>query len=257
MLTGRCWILLLGLMLSVNVSAQPRERLLVAAASSLGPIMGELTSDFARRHPGLDVRLSLGSSGKLYHQIVQGAPFDLFYSADTWYPQQLVNAGKTSGPVRIYARGRLVLWSKTLDVETLGFEALSNPGVKRIALANPQHAPYGMRAREFLQARGLWEPLKPKLVFGENIAQAAQFAQTGNAQLGLLARSLMSSPQLMDSGGYWLVPESGHQPLEQGYVVLKPAAGEPAQELFVDYMSSPEARAIFEHHGFSVPSRPY
>jgi len=253
MLTGRCWMLLLGLMLAVNVSAQPRERLLVAAASSLGPVMGELTGDFARRHPGLDVRLSLGSSGKLYHQIVQGAPFDLFYSADTWYPQQLANAGKTSGPVRVYARGRLVLWSKTLDVEALGLEALSNPGVKRIALANPKHAPYGMRAREFLQARDLWEPLKPKLVFGENIAQAAQFAQTGNAQLGLLALSLMSSSQLRDSGGYWLVPESEHQPLEQGYVVLKPAAEKPAQALFVDYMDSHRAQEILAHYGFVGP----
>jgi len=256
MRTGRCWILLLGLMLAVNVSSQPRERLLVAAASSLGPVMSALTSDFARRHPGLDVRLSLGSSGKLYHQIVQGAPFDLFYSADTWYPQQLVNAGKTSGSVRVYARGRLVLWSKTLDAEILGPEVLNSPEVKRIALANPQHAPYGMRAKEFLQTRALWEPLKPKLVFGENIAQAAQFAQTGNAQVGLLALSLMSSPELRDSGGYWLIPESEHRPLAQGYVVLTPAADKSAQRLFTDYMVSPEARAILEHYGFAVPSPP-
>jgi len=252
--TRRFGILLLGLMLAVTVSAQPRERLLVAAASSLGPVMEELTSDFASRHPGLDVRLSLGSSGKLYHQIVQGAPFDLFYSADTWYPQQLVNAGKTSGPARVYARGRLVLWSKTLDAETLGPEVLNDPGVKRIALANPQHAPYGMRAREFLQARELWEPLKPKLVFGENIAQAAQFAQTGNAQVGLLALSLMASPELRDLGRYWLIPESEHRPLEKGYVVLTPAADKSAQRLFTDYITSPEARTIYERYGFAVPS---
>lgn len=253
MLIGRLGILLVGLVLAVTVSAQPRERLLIAAASNLSPVMGELRTDFARRHPGLDVRLSLGSSGKLYHQIVQGAPFDLFYSADTWYPQQLVKAGKASGPVRVYARGRLVLWSKTLSVDTLGPEVLTDPSVERIALANPRHAPYGTRAREFLQARELWEPLKPKLVFGENISQAAQFAQTGNAQIGLLALSLMSSPKLTDSGSYWLIPESEHQPLEQGYLVLKPAANKPAQQLFTDYMASPGAREILARYGFSIP----
>ena len=251
--TMRFWILLLCLVVTASAVAEPRERLLIAAASSLGPVMGDLTTDFANRHPRVDVRLSLGSSGKLYHQIVQGAPFDLFYSADTWYPEQLVKAGKTLGQARIYARGRLVLWSKTLSLDALGPGVLKDPRVKRIALANPQHAPYGMRAREFLQARELWEPLKPKLVFSESISQAAHFAQTGNAQLGLIAFSLALSPQLKDTGNYWLIPESEHQPLEQGYVVLRPAADKPAPQLFADYMGSLEAQEILERFGFTVP----
>ena len=249
----RFWIFLLCILVTASAVAEPRERLLIAAASSLSPVMKELTTDFVKRHPQVDVRLSLGSSGKLYHQIAQGAPFDLFYSADTRYPEQLVKAGKTLGQPRIYARGRLVLWSKTLSPDTPGPGMLTDPRVKRIALANPQHAPYGMRAREFLQARELWEPLKPKLVFGESISQAAHFAQTGNAQLGLLALSLALSPQLKDTGSYWLIPESEHQPLEQGYVVLKAAADKPAPQLFTGYMGSSQAQVILERYGFTVP----
>ena len=249
----RFWIFLLCLLATASAATEPRERLLIAAASSLGPVMKELTTDFAKRHPQVDVRLSLGSSGKLYHQIAQGAPFDLFYSADTHYPEQLVEAGKTLGPARVYARGRLVLWSKTLNPDTPGPAMLTDTRVKRIALANPQHAPYGMRAREFLQTRELWEPLKSKLVFGENISQAAHFAQTGNAQLGLVALSLALSPQLKDTGSYWLIPESEHQPLEQGYVFLRPAADRVAPQLFADYIDSRPARKILARYGFVVP----
>jgi molybdate transport system substrate-binding protein len=132
-------------------------------------------------------------------------------------------------------------------------ESLTDPKITRIAIANPQHAPYGKRAEEALRASGLWEKVEPKLVYGENIAHTAQFVQTGNAQVGVIALSLAVNPELASKGGYWLIPDQLHEPLEQGFIITKPAATNALAKRFADYMGSKPARAVMTKYGFVLP----
>jgi molybdate transport system substrate-binding protein len=229
------------------------DKVTIAAAADLKFALDEIVAQYLKSHPGDKVETIYGSSGKFQTQIQQGAPYDLFFSADIAYPRALAAAGYASSPVKPYAVGRLVLWSASLDARTLQLADLAAPRFMRIAIANPKHAPYGKRAEEALKAAGVWEKVKDKLVFGENIAQTAQYVQTGNAQIGLLALSLTLNPELARQGGHALIPDNLHQPLEQGFIITRRAAGNPLATRFADYMSSSGPRALMVKYGFVLP----
>jgi molybdate transport system substrate-binding protein len=199
------------------------EKITVAAAADLKFAMDEIVSSFKKADPSDDVDVVYGSSGKFQAQIRQGAPFDLYFSADISLPRALAREGFAASEVKPYALGRIVLWSAVMDASKMTLKSLADPAVIRVAIANTKHAPYGKRAEEALRASGLWEKVESKLVYGENVAHAAQFARTGNAQVAVIALSLAVSPALSSQGGYWLIPDELHEPLEQGVIITKRA----------------------------------
>lgn len=230
----------------------------VAAAASLKFALEDLAQDFQRR-TGQQVRLVFGASGNLYSQVLQGAPFHLFLSADEALVLQLASAGRTLNQSRgrNYAQGRLALLvpsgSPLQPDPTLQDlrRALDDGRLRRFAIANPSHAPYGMRAREALQHAGLWAQIENRLVFGENVAQAAQFATSGSAQGGLVAHALALAPELAGRARYALLPAEWHQPLTQRLVLLP---GAPAAAVaFERYLATPEAVAVLARYGYSAP----
>lgn len=231
------------------------EKIIVAAASDLKFAMDEVVVLFKTAHPGDTVETVYGSSGKFYAQLQQGAPYDLFFSADIAYPRALKEAGLAASDVHAYGLGRLVLWRAGGASGPVRLADLADPAITRIAIANPRHAPYGKRAEEALKASGVWEKVEPRLVFGENVAQTAQFVQTGNAQVGLIALSLALSPELAQHGSYTLIPETLHQPLEQGFVITRRAADNPLAQHFANFVQSKEARAILLRYGFAPPTK--
>jgi molybdate transport system substrate-binding protein len=234
-------------------TALQAETITVAAAADLKFAMDEIVAAFETSSPADHIEVVFGSSGKLQTQIQQGAPFDLYFSADIELARRLAEAGFAASGVKPYALGRIVLWSASLDATRMTLEALADPAITRIAIANPQHAPYGKRAEEALRASGLWEKVESKLVFGENIAQTAQFVETGNAQVGILALSLAKSPPLAKKGGFWLVPVSLHAPLAQGFIVTKRAGNKALAHRFATFIESPAARAAMTRYGFELP----
>jgi molybdate transport system substrate-binding protein len=234
-------------------TAAHAEKITIAAAADLKFAMDEIATGFKQSHPGHDLEVVYGSSGKFYTQIQQGAPYDLFFSADIKYPQELVKKGMAASEVKPYAVGRVVLWSNSLDAGKMTLASLTDPKITRIAIANPKHAPYGKRAEEALKSSGLWDTLQPKLVYGENIAHTAQFVQTGNAQMGIIALSLALNPELRKKGGYYLIPDKLHNPLEQGYIITKRAADKPLARQFAEYMGSKPARTVMTKYGFVLP----
>jgi molybdate transport system substrate-binding protein len=247
-------ILLLGVLLALPLQAQP---LLVAAASDLGYCIDALAAAFRQQVPGAQVKVSLGASGHFYAQIRHGAPFDVFLSADMGYPAQLAKLG-VADPASLtpYAIGRIALWSLDPRFDPArGLALLRDPGITRVAIANPSIAPYGRAARAALERAGLWQALQPKLVIGENIAQTAQFVQSGNAQVGIVSLALLRAPNA-NAGRYYLIPDTGLAPIEQGAIVTRHGAGNPLAPRFVQFMGSPAARAILERHGFGLPRKP-
>ena len=234
-------------------TAAHAEEITIAAAADLKFAMDEIVSGFKKDHPGNDLKVTYGSSGKFHTQIQQGAPFDLFFSADIAFPRELAKAGMAASEVRPYAVGRIVLWSNSMDATKLTLASLTDPKITKIAIANPKHAPYGKRAEEALRASGLWDKLQPKFVFGENIAQTAQYVQSGNAQAGIIALSLAVNPELANKGGNYLIPENLHNPLEQGYIITKRGADKPLAKKFSEYMGSKKARSVMTKYGFVLP----
>ena len=228
----------------------------VAAASDLKFAIEELAAQF-EKDSGHRLRLVFGSSGNFFAQIQQGAPFHLFLSADEAYVFKLADAGLTHDRGRRYAQGRIALFvPKGSPLQADGElkdlkRALAAGQVKRFAIANPEHAPYGARAREALQHAGVWAALEPHLVVGENISQAAQFASGGDAQGGIIAYSLALAPQVAARGSHALIPAAWHQPLTQRMVLLKNAP--PAARAFYEHLASPAAQATLARHGFSLP----
>jgi len=243
------------LLASTSLRAQG-ERLQVAAAADLKFAMAELASGF-ESSTGISVGITTGASGNFFAQIQSGAPFDLFFSADMTYPKKLEAAGFAEpGTLSAYALGRIVIWapaSTRVDVGKQGWSALLDSRVRKIAVANTELAPYGRAAGSALRKAGIYEQVKPKLVYGENISQAAQFVQSGNAQAGILALSLALSPGMKD-GKVWEIPAEMHPPIEQGAVVLRAAKNKPAALAFMHFVNSAEGRAILEKHGFAMPS---
>lgn len=240
-------------------SAPAQQELRVAAAADLQFVMPELAQQFEEQS-GAKLAVSFGSSGNFFSQIHNGAPFDLFFSADLNYPKKLVAAGLCdTGTLVAYASGRIVIWvpaNSSLDVTSLGWKTLLDPATRRIAIANPDHAPYGQAALAALNSAGIYERIKDKLVFGENISQTAQFVQSGNAQAGILALSLVLAPA-MRSGHHWEIPQNLYPTLEQGAVVLKSANDKDLARSFLRFVQSQQGRHILGRWGFRTPlSRP-
>ncbi|MFC5459870.1 molybdate ABC transporter substrate-binding protein [Massilia niabensis] len=246
-------ILLLAWTLALPAQARP---LLVAAASDLGYCIDELVGAYRKTAPDAELKVSLGASGNFFAQIRNGAPFGVFLSADMDYPRQLAKLGAADGATLTpYAFGRIALWSTDPRIDPArGLAALvRDPRVLRVAIANPVTAPYGRAARAALERDGLWTAVQPKLVVGENIAQTAQFVQTGNAQVGIVSFATLHATKLKGVGRYALVPHEGLAPIEQGAIVTKAGAGNPHAAGFLQYLSTPEARAILARNGFSLP----
>lgn len=236
-----------------GTAAAQAEKATIAAAADLKFAMDEIVTHFKTANPKDEIEVIYGSSGKFHTQLQQGAPYDLFFSADIGFAQELVRNGQAASEVVPYALGRIVLWSASLDASKMTLDSLADPKIARIAIANPKHAPYGKRAEEALRAAKLWDKVEPKLVYGENIAHTAQFVQTGNAQVGVIALALALSPTLADKGGYYLIPDSLHNPLEQGLIITKRAAGNATAKRFADYMNSKAARVTMTKYGFVLP----
>ena len=245
--------LLLLLILGITIPATAAEKITIAAAADLKFAMDEIIGSFKKQQPGSEIDVIYGSSGKFLTQIQQDAPFDLFFSADIAYPRELARKGLAASEVKPYAIGRLVLWSNSMDVTKITLDGLTAATITRIAIANPKHAPYGKRAEEAMKSAGLWDKLQPKLVLGENIAHAAQFVQTGNAQVGIIALSLALNPELANKGGYYLLPAKLHTPLEQGYIITKRGADKRLARKFSDFMTTRASRTIMAKYGFTLP----
>jgi molybdate transport system substrate-binding protein len=232
-----------------RTNSQPPE-LTVAAASDLSNSFQEIGRQFEATHK-IKVTFSFGSSGLLTRQIENGAPMDLFAAANVDYINQLEQKNLiVPGTKAIYARGRITLWTTAdspLKIEKLA--DLTRPEVRRIAIANPDHAPYGLAAQQALQSAGIWEAIKPKLVLGDNIRQTLQYAETGNVDVSIVALSLSQ-----ESKGRWtLIPEEMHKPIDQGLAVMKTTHDEAAARQFANFITGPEGRAILAKYGFAFP----
>ncbi len=229
---------------------------IVAAAASVQFPLQDIAAAFTDQ-TGKQLKLTFGSSGNLHRQILQGAPFELFLSADEGYVRDLYRAGLTLDTGTLYALGRIVLITThpselALDPEMKGLaQALDAGRIARFAIANPEHAPYGIAAMQALQAAGLWQRIKPHLVLGENVSQAGQFALSGNAEGGIIAYSLALKVRAPTDRGYVLIPANRHEPLRHRMVLLK-NAGATAREFYVFLQSAP-AQAAFRRHGFDPP----
>ena len=236
-----------------SLQAVANEGVLIAAAADLKFSLDQIVVDFRQGHPDAVIDVSYGSSGNFAAQIRQNAPFDLFFSADIDYPRKLATDGFAASSIVPYAVGRIVLWSASFDASELTLADLDSDAITRIAIANPRHAPYGKRAQEALHASAMWDKVQPKLVFGENIAQTAQFVQSGSVQVGIIALSLARSPELASKGAYYLIPDSLHTPLEQAFIVTRHGAENPVAKAFANYMQSAAAREVMRASGFSLP----
>jgi molybdate transport system substrate-binding protein len=249
-------VLLCSLGLSTAISKPADRELSVAAAADLSVALQEVAANY-EQSTGVALKLSFGASGALTQQIQNGAPFDIFFSADMDYPRQLVAAGRADGATLYrYAIGKLVLWApknSPLDIEHRGIDVLLDPSVKKIAMANPQHAPYGRAAAATLKHYGLEEKLHDKIVLGENIAQAAQFVESGNAQVGFVALAHAAAPTMKDKGKYWIVPADAYPPLDQGVIVISSSAHKKDAEAFLQYVKSPEFIDVMRRYGFGEP----
>jgi molybdate transport system substrate-binding protein len=236
-------------------AAVRRGVLRVAAAADLRFALDELVGTFRRDRPGTSVRVTYGSSGTLAAQLANGAPFDLFLSADVSYPERLRAEGLVApGDVFTYAVGRIVVWvpdRSELDVARLGAGALVAPGVRRIAIANPDHAPYGRAAVAALRSLGLYERVRDRLVHGENVAQAAQFVASGAADVGIIPLSLALAPGA--GGRWWEVPADRYPPLVQGGAIMRRAADVAMARAFVALLRGPAGRAVLDRYGFREP----
>ncbi len=247
-------VLLVPALLATALAPQaaPRE-VRIAAAADLNFALEEVAAAFRRERPALGVSVTYGSSGNFFAQIENGAPFDLFLSADTAYPRTLEEAGFVSGKVFFYATGRLALCvpaSSRLPIQKEGLKALGAPALRTIAIANPRHAPYGRAAEEAMRGAGVLDTLRERLVLGENVSQAAQFVQSGAADAGLVALSLALSPAMARACRCVPVPAELHSPLLQGGAILKGARDPAGAREFRDLLIGPEGRAILSRHGF-------
>lgn len=234
------------ILFSIGASAQSVK---VAAAANLRYVFEEIDAAYEKANPGISVEGNFGSSGTLLQQIVNGADFDLFMAADNSFPIKLKEQGAATGEMKTYALGKLVLWSNTLDVSK-GLEILTTPAVTRIALAKPDLAPYGDRAIECLKNAGLYEKVKDKIVYADNISQTAQFAQTGNAEVGFLALSLTMPPEM--KGTTYVIDPKDYKAVEQAMILVKKWKANPEAAKFMKFVLSPECKPLFEKYGYIV-----
>jgi molybdate transport system substrate-binding protein len=237
--------------------ATGQRQVTVAAAADLKFAFEEIAAEFQKRHTDIKVQASYGSSGNFFAQITNEAPFDMFLSADMAYPRKLVDQGLAAKETEfLYGVGRIVVWvpnASSLDLNKLGMEALSDPSVKKIAIANPKHAPYGRAAEAALKKLGVYDKIKDRLVMGENIAQTAQFVQSGSADIGIVALSLAVAPAMKDTGRYWEVPVDAYPRMDQGGVILSSSKDQDGAADLRSFITSAEGRAILKKYGFSAP----
>jgi len=263
-MTGSVWLMVACLLLSATLGwtqEQEKEKksspeLVVAAAADLSVALQEIADGY-QKQSGVQLKLSFGASGALTQQIQNGAPFDLFFSADMDYPRQLIAAGAADqASLYQYAVGKLVLWvpaDSPLDLDLKGINALLDPSVKKIAVANPQHAPYGRAAVAALKHAGVYDRVADRLVLGENVAQAAQFVESGNAQAGFVALAHAVAPAMRGKGKYWEVPADFYPPLVQGVVVLSHSQHKKEAADFLEYIKTKDAAELLRRYGFTLP----
>ncbi len=242
-----------SLILSVALtvfSFMSAQKVRVAAAANLHYALEQIKKQYEHEHPNTTVEITYGASGTLIQQILNGAPYDFFMAADKDFPLKLQAKGATTGPIRTYAFGRLVMWSSETDLSK-GLNSVLLPTVKRIAIANPTGAPYGEAADAVLKKYGLYDKVANKIVWGENISQTAQFAFSGNAEIGFIALSLALAPQMKGKGKYYVIPASMSAPIEQSCVLVKgwERNGEAAR--FMQYVLSAKCNAIWEEYGYT------
>jgi molybdate transport system substrate-binding protein len=229
----------------------------VAAAADLTFAFDQAAASF-HEQTGNSVKLSFGSSGNFYSQIINGAPYDIFFSADVEYPQRLQAAGLTQpGTLYDYALGRIVVWVPSgsgLDLKR-GLPVLLQPEVRKIAIANPQHAPYGRAALAALRHQALYDRIKSKLVLGENISQTAQFVASGSADVGIIALSLALAPPMRSKGRFVEIPTEDYPPIIQAAVILKSSRNQQVARQFIAFLQQPAGLALLERYGFAPPKQ--
>ena len=235
--------------------AYAAEELTIAAAADLTFAFKDVAAKF-QAQTGDSAKLSFGSSGNFFSQIQNGAPYDLFFSADISYAQKLEAAGLTEpGSLYKYAIGKIVLWvpaDSKLDVSK-GLTVLTDPAIHKIAIANPEHAPYGRAAMAAIKHDGLYDQIKDQIVLGENISQTAQFVQSGNADIGVIALSLAISPAMKDKGKYFEIPTDDYPAIEQAAVILKSSKHKELAQKFIAFLKQPDATELMQRYGFVVP----
>ena len=246
---------LIILFLLLSFSLVKAEVIRVFAAADLQFALRELADIYMEKYPEDKIELIFGSSGKGFAQIKAGAPYHIFFSADMKYVEELYREGYAITKPKPYAIGRIVLWTrKDSGLDPSKFpEVLLDPRVKRIAIANWEHAPYGRASKEALEAYGVFQKVKDKLVIGENIAQTASYISSGAADLGFIALSLAKAPELERVGRYWLVPEDKHERILQGYVITKEGQKVVGARRFYEFVASTEARTVLVKYGFLLP----
>jgi molybdate transport system substrate-binding protein len=236
-----------------------RRVLTVAAAADLKFAFEDIITEFRRDHPDIDVKVAYGSSGNFYRQLTERAPFDVFFSADSLYPRRLREEDLAiPGSEFTYAVGHIVLWVPTtsrIDVKKLKKRALLDSSVQKIAIANPDYAPYGRAAKKALQAMGVYEQIEQRIVYGKNVAQAAQYVETGAADIGIIGLSQAVSPALRDKGFYWEIPQKYYPHMQQDGVILSWTKEHAAAEALRSFVLGNEGRAILRRYGFTLPEK--
>jgi molybdate transport system substrate-binding protein len=247
-------MLVLCLFVVTGVNLAIAEEITIAAASDLNFAFRDIVAEYEKT-TGNHVRLTLGSSGNFFAQIQNGAPFDLYFSADIAYPRKLEEAALiVPGSLYQYAVGRIVLWTgheSRIDV-TQGFEVLREPTVKKVAIANPKHAPYGRAAVAAMEYFKVYDQVKDKLILGENISQAAQFIESGACDIGIVALSLAVAPAMKSKGVYWEVPAEAYPPLDQGAVILKSSKQQESAKQFLAFIKGERGQEIMKRYGFTL-----
>ena len=240
--------LLFAVVFTVNA-----QKVNVAAAANLRYVLEEIKNDYEKVNPGSKINITFGASGNLVQQILNGANFNFFMAADNSFPLKLKEKGVTYGDMKTYAFGKLAMYSTSVDVDK-GLSVLTESAVKKISIAKPETAPYGERSIELLKKEDLYEILKPKIVFADNISQAAQFAYTGNAEVGFVALSLALSPEMTEKGKAYVIPQSMYTPIEQACILIKQNAANPEAKKFMNYVLSPATKEVWEKYGYASPA---
>jgi len=219
--------------------------------------MDEIINAFRQEHPGVRVEVTYGSSGNFYAQLSNHAPFDIFFSADVDYPRRLIREGAALADTEfLYGVGRLVVWvtrASPIDVEKLGMQSLLDASVKKIAIANPRHAPYGRAAVDAMKSTGVYDQVKDRIVFGDSVLQTAQFVQGGGADIGLISHSFALAPTFRDKGRYWEVPLDAYPRREQGGVILSWARDNSSVQALRSFVLGERSKAILRRYGFALP----
>jgi molybdate transport system substrate-binding protein len=241
-----------------DAKKSPPTELTIAAAADLKFALDDLVKEFEEKYPAVKVNVTYGSSGNFFAQLQNGAPFDLFFSADIAYPRKLAEKGLGADDVFLYAIGRIVVWvpkDSPVAVDKLGIKALLEPSIRKIAVANPEHAPYGRAAVAAMKALNVYDQVASRLVYGENIAQTAQFVQSGAADVGILALSLAVAPQMRNAGRFWQVPLEAYPRIEQGGIILKSSRNLETARAFRDFVLGDHGREVLAQYGFYLPGK--